>query len=282
MSRVVYKANEIGIMLDDLGLTPESAQRAVMRVAHESRREWVNLASSRLSTSRNAYVSAIGKVEETPTGARIVLGAGNPKTERFANMVEQGCERFDMRDTILTSPKAKTAKDGHKYMSIPFRSAAPGAVMADMGKRQFPYEGDEGRKLFTRQQGFMAREAKKTDQDTGMPKWRDTFSTPPTEPGGKWSTKWGTRLPEMTARGTNLGGDVVKKHHTTGLLTGAYREVQGYEKVKQTSALLTFRTISDKNDNMTSWQHPGIKERNFAHEVAEFAVRRWPAIVRVS
>ena len=276
MSQVVYKASEIGVMLDDMGLTPASAQRAVLRVASESRAEWVRLGKSRLNTSKNAYVSAIGPVEETPTGARIVLGPGNPKTERFANMIEQGCDPFDMRKTLLTSASAKTAKDGHKYMSIPFRTAGPGAVVADSGKQPFPYEGDAGKKLWGQQHGFMAREAKKTDPDTGMPKWRDTFSAPPATPGGKWSTKWGTQLPEK------LGGDVVKKHHTTGLLTGAYREVQGYEKVKQTSALLTFRTISDKNGAMTSWQHPGLKEKNLAHEVAEFAVRRWRSIVMVA
>lgn len=65
--------------------------------------------------------------------------------EMFAMMVEKGVDTWSIRDALLASDKAKTSKDGTKYIIVPFPVATPrnedsGKMARHFGKREMTTE----------------------------------------------------------------------------------------------------------------------------------------------
>jgi len=63
----------------------------------------------------------------------------------FAMMMEQGVKSWSIKDALLASEKAKTSKDGIKYMVVPFpvstpRKAGQGTMQNKFGKREMTRE----------------------------------------------------------------------------------------------------------------------------------------------
>jgi hypothetical protein len=67
-----------------------------------------------LNSSRDTYMDAL-KVNMSNNVLVVELDSKN----WLANAVESGIGPFDMKETMLKSPKAKTSKKGTKYMVIP-------------------------------------------------------------------------------------------------------------------------------------------------------------------
>ncbi len=223
-------------------LSEEAVEAVVGDIANSARNHWIGLAQSQLQTSRNDYVNAIQEVQFKP-GMAVITLLGQP-----ANMIENGSESVDMRDTLLgpNVPEApfgqkgkRRAKAGHFYRSIPFRHGTPGtggSVGKAMGD---PYQG-------------VVKDAKKL----GRQVYKQAKKL-----------KAGGRLPAGLAPLLN------KKLHKTDIYAGMVKLRKTYKKATQ-SQYMTFRTISEANPS--GWIRPAKDGVHFAQKTADFVARLAP------
>jgi hypothetical protein len=241
--------------------TPEVMRERVMVLADLARAEIIRLAKERLHSSERDYVAGIQPVQMNGRTAMIVL------TGVIPNMVERGWPAHDLRDTILRSAKAKTSKDGYKYMSIPFRINLPGATGRNGSVMGQPYENSsalDGRTLSS----FQA-DLKKSAQGLEASVRKN----------GK--TNWGGRL------SAEEGGPILNPgRHVTGLYTGMVRIQKNYNQKSTQSRYGTFRTISTNPGSIRSdghnqnWTHPGIVARNIFQVASEYVARMAPEVMK--
>jgi hypothetical protein len=91
------------------------------------------------------YASAI-KNKKSNNGGEIyidenVKGKNNKPAKMFSEMVEKGVKSFSIKDALLASEKAKTSKDGIKYIIIPMPVHTPlkkgqGKISSRFGGRE--------------------------------------------------------------------------------------------------------------------------------------------------
>jgi hypothetical protein len=224
------------------GMTPETDLARLKLLANMARTEWV--AESRvLVSSQSAYRAGIQpEVVEQQGGkanAYIVLSGTLP------NMVEQGCPPFDLRETVLKSPKAHTSKAGYRYMAIPFRHMLPGATGRNAPAIGSAYAGSKYNMGNLVAMGL-----------------------------AKAVTDLAKKLRGKKRIGEADGGPLLRDRHVTGIYTGMQRQTKQYEKATQ-AKYGTFRMISTNPASMRSdaggmnWMHPGIKARHLADRVQE-------------
>jgi uncharacterized protein YwbE len=242
---ISVKLEEKGFNLDalDAGMV-ESFQVAVGGIAKAAHREWVRLAQARLGTSREIYIGGLRQAESFTVKS---LGT-SPIFEiqlvgTMPNNFEFGMSPFDMkgvRPGWLGGSKARTAKDGHKYVIIPFRhSKSSDARLGYSGKAKAVSDPDLKTQL---------RAATK---------------------------KYGLDRMMRTATGKVVEGSVARipakapVHPYLQGLTRIQKGNSGTTKTgKQTGAggLMTWRVMSE-NSPASSWQHPGVKAANLLPEV---------------
>jgi hypothetical protein len=91
------------------------------------------------------YASAI-KNKKSNNGGEIyidenVKGKNNKPAKMFSEMVEKGVKSFSIKDALLASEKAKTSKDGIKYIIIPMPVHTP--LKKGQGKMSSRFGGRE-------------------------------------------------------------------------------------------------------------------------------------------
>jgi hypothetical protein len=242
-------------MLDELG--PELVERLLDDLAMAARARWINLAKAGLHSTSQEYVQGLQEVESRPGVRTITLVGWLP------NSLEQGLEAFDMREGMLSSPKAHVSADGHKYRAIPFRHATPGTVGQagpEMGMRYGP-QGSQSR-AWASAGHFSGSEA----QQAG----KALYARAKKLKGVTWKISAGGRSgATIMSRhaGTRLGeqSDLFPKlapWHATDIYAGMTKT--GGAGHKQ---YMTFRTISDRTD--VGWVHPGLEARHYAEQVGE-------------
>ena len=216
-------------------------------VAASARAHWIQMAQSELRSSARAYVDAIQEVQADETLVRSIALA----SAWLPSAVEAGVDEWDLRDTLLTSPKAKTGSDGGKYMRVPFRHATPGSlehVGRPMGSSYGP-PGMASRGLFGELSADHAREFGEAVY------------------GEAKKLRGKQRLGVGTA-----GAPKLAPHHATDIYAGMQRRsaTKVNARTGRASAhtqYMTFRTISTKNPQ--GWMHPGIEPRKFTERVGE-------------
>lgn len=219
------------------------AQIAALKVlAGAVRTEWIGETRS-LASSQRAYRNGIlpefvGQRNGRPFAFIMLAGT-------FPNMVEQGVGPYDLRETVLRSPKAHTSRAGHKYLAIPFRHMLPGATGKNAPEVGSAYAGSHpvmgnliamglGQKI-----ADIARNLK-----------------------GK------ARIKDANA------GPLLRDRHVSPIYAGMGRTSKQYKKTTQ-SKYSTFRMISTNPDTFRAdaggmnWMHPGIKARHLADRVQE-------------
>jgi len=215
---------------------------------------WTHLAKTKLGSSSRAYIHELSH-RSTENREYIVL------TGVLPNMIENGWRGGDMRDWMLKGPKAKTAADGSKYLTVPFRHGTPGTGGRNVGEAMPKPIYNAAKKL----DGTKSR-AKKLEGPSTLSA-RSTKDTRIDKIHGK-------RL-EPTMRGISKQVVTMLKTkrqdwHTTSIWTGMQRDSKQYESASQTSGYTTFRRISSKVRPGTegkSWHHPGIEGKRFAPQV---------------
>lgn len=224
-----------------LGALPASADvdRVLAGIGAASRQRWIKLAQSELRSTARDYVQGIQEVEIKGRVASISLVGVLP------NMIERGWPKTDLRTTLLNSPKAKTAKDGSRYMAIPFRHGTPGSGGANVG-RPMP------------------------DSIYGYAKKLAPTLSRPTMGGGMKAVLYGGRLEpraNMKAEARAVLTTKAKPWHSMSIYRGMIRQQKTYAKASQ-SSYTTFRMISTNVRNgKAHWIHPGIQARRLAEKV---------------
>lgn len=162
-------------------------------------------------------------------------------TSKHGATIEDGVDPYDMKQKLLSSPKAKTAKDGSRYITIPFRHGTPGAkTMQNMPKAVYKD---------VKQLGFSRRNNALVAQSTGREySW-----------GGRYKNTSEGQRSKIIKKESGYGRYTWK----TGLFSGMVRV--GSAKHGQ---YLTFRRISSKSDP-NSWMFPGSKPRPIREAVIE-------------
>jgi hypothetical protein len=214
--------------------------RVVQGLASAARQRWIRYAQTDLKSSSRDYVQGISEVEIKGRVATIALQGQLP------NMIEKGWPQTDLRKTLLgPGSKAKTAKDGSRYNTVPFRHGTPGSG---------------GRNVGTPMPEPIYQYAKKL---------APTLSRPMAS-GKSQTVLYGQRLQPrsgMKAEAFKLLTTKAKPWHSMSIHRGMIREEKMYAKTKQ-SQYTTFRTISSKvSRGKQHWLHPGIKAHHIAKKV---------------
>lgn len=106
----------------------------VKEMTYRFAREWEQEAVSILKNSRQEYINHLTVVDDGFAKGSVVL------TGVLPNMVEQGADGFDIKIGLLNSPKAKTGKDGSKYITVPFKHGIPGSLQENFSGGVMPSE----------------------------------------------------------------------------------------------------------------------------------------------
>lgn len=161
-----------------------------------------------------------------------------------AELIEKGYGPYDMKPSLLKSPKAHIGKNGERYINIPFRHNVPGAGATGAPMPQNIYN-----------------QASKLDFSmiTGRNPW------------GRFTYIWGGRL------GASNQGKQIKPQ--VGGMTAPYEwksgPYSGMVRMKdaatgKSGGYLTFRRVSEKSDP-NSWWHPGTQPKPVTQAVIEAA-----------
>lgn len=237
------KLDEAGVSLASLSVgMAEAFHAAVAGTAVGAVAEWERRASHRLRSARQIYINGLRQAESYHVE---VVGGLTTYTitlvGEMPNNFEFGMPSFDMkavRPGWLGGTRAKTAKDGHKYITIPFRhSLTSGAIMT--------YTGQARREHVAQALADAVRKYGLRDmvRDTG-----------------------GRVVPGPVARVPNAATDVHR------FLTGLTRVQQPTAGVTPTglqrgsAQFMTWRTMSE-NSRPEAWIHPGLTAVNLLPEV---------------
>lgn len=171
-------------------------------------------------------------------------------TSPHSSYIEDGQPAHDLKPGLLSSPKAKTGKDGKKYITVPYRHGVPGTVgLPAMPKNVYQLAQQLG---FSRRNNFLK-----------------AFFT-----GRKYT--WNGRLQESsqgqrTHFGSHPGAGYTWK---TGQFSGMVRVGK-----RGHTQYLTFRRVSENSDPR-SWQHPGVEPRPIREAVVENTREEVLALIR--
>lgn len=238
------------------------AQEATRDLAIQTHSKIVEMASKELHSTRDKYMAALDIKQEGKNLWVISL-------DKSAIWIEDGKSEGEMIDDLLKSSKAKTAKDGSKYLAVPFqhnkaptrqtpsqlnlsntiRDTLKSMPMAELGKRQIPWgkieKGANGKPL------------------TGLLHKLDIMSAP-------------TKTHEGVGQGKGQIGDVIQGITGIPYLQGIriyQREVKDAKTGKSSiqREVMTFRIVSSKMKGSGRWVHPGLEAKNFFKKAADWA-----------
>jgi hypothetical protein len=190
-----------------------------------------------------------------------------------AMWIEEGMAPHEMIDDLLKSPKAKTSKDGSKYLSIPFKH-------------------NKGPTQQTPAQKSLTETIKKTlnEMNKGRPAGgKIPYGKLETNPDG--SPKLGllhkfniTDSPKKTANVPGQGkgpiGAPMQGPTGTPFLKGVriYQRQNAQGKVERT--IMTFRTVSSKHKGTGRWFHPGLEPVKFLDQAFDWAMKEWETKIK--
>ena len=215
----------------------------------------------KLHSSREKYVDALHFEQVDENTFVLSLDAS-------AMFVEEGLPAgFDMLPGLLGSKKARFAKDGSKYLIVPFRhdrgptQQTPAqkdltdTIKAEMKKLKIPY--------------------KKLEMDSqGKPRLGKLHS-------------FDINAPMKTSEGVGQGHGPIgdPRQGPTGI--PFLQRVSVYQKmVKDRTGkssvqrgIFTFRIASSKHSGSNRWKHPGLDGKHFFEECEEWAQALWTNVI---
>ncbi len=232
----------------------EKLTAAAASLATQTHAHILEQANSRLKTRREAFIEALQFEQlDSQTWAITV-----PQSARW---IEDGMPQHNMLDDLLKSPKAKTSKDGGKYIVIPFKH-------------------NKGPTQQTPQQTSLLDTIKKVLKEKEIPYGKIEKNT-------DGSPKQGLLHKIDIAQPSPKAA-----HHTNHLLEG----IRIYQKGKKNAdgspklgkdghqsvsrEIMTFRVATSKQKGTGKWDHPGLEAMNFLDEAHEWAMRLWESEIQ--
>lgn len=235
----IKRINQAGGMNGGLPYTTEAIRESTNLI----QRTWIAYAQGaqvtysggtfRINTVTGQYVRSIQEGLRFPDDMTGEVVSTSPHGER----IEDGQRAWDMKPKLLASPKAKTNKDGKRYITVAFRHGAPGTkTMPAMPQSVY----NQAKKLgYSRRNGNVL--------------------------GGIVKYSWGDKMGANAQGQRSHTGDHPGAGYTwkTGLYTGMVRGGQPGH-----SQYLTFRRLSENSDSK-AWMHPAVKPRPVREAVME-------------
>ena len=236
----------------------------------------------KISVGAHAFIVAKANTELTGYKRTAFLGKDNKnvrwskigdsmwvvEVDAQADWIEKGREPTFMGDWLLKSPKAKTAKDGSKYMSIPFPSVRQGKsvsspVLSSMVKTAMKQEGISMKKI--------------EHNPDGSPKMGVIHKLNIPEPGGRnqfpglFSAPRSSEMSKIT--GLPAHGGIFKLQDTVIMQ-------RMNQKGKVVKEAVTFRTISSKHKAEGRWIYPKVEAFNSLQAAHDWAQEQWSEIAK--
>jgi hypothetical protein len=215
----------------------------------------VEEAGKKLHTRRQLFIDSLKYMQVNEDTWVVHLDAK-------AVWIDEGLPAHNMLENLLRSPKAKTAKDGSKYVTVPFdhspgkgKTAATPAqqdlintIKAELKARKIPFG-----KIEKDQSGNAL---------TGKLHSFDITKNP---------------IKHFEGPGQGKGPVGAVKQGPTGIpfLQGVqvYQKKGRDGKIKRT--IMTFRTASSKHAGQGRWDHPGLEAVNLMEDGARWAKEQW-------
>lgn len=221
----------------------EAFRLAVGGLAKAAQNEWIRLAQTKLKTSRDIYINGLRQAESfsvRPVGVDTVYEI--QLVGKMPNNFEFGMPSFDMkavRPGWLGGSKALTAKDGHKFIRIPFRhSTSDSPRMGYTGKAKAIADPT------------LKTQLRKAVKQYGLDRMVRMAS-------GAVAEGPVSRIPKAAPVHPYLKG-----------LTRVQKAVSGSTEAgpRGQSQLITWRIMSEKS-HPESWIHPGLRAANLLQDV---------------
>lgn len=239
---------QISVDLNALrGLTAEVAQAiapkvqfAVSATAAEAVQRWQQavMQAKLWHVEQDAYLKSIRweMTSQSVTANGLDYVAKVWTDYRLAPLIETGRPARDMKAVLPTAKRARAAKDGTKYLIIPFRHQVPGATAIGQAMPSHIY--GNAKKLSA---------SYVLPMGTKKPKQR-LSATGHIVP--QQSYQWGERLPAGLM-------PKAKPHHVTDIYANMVRFNTSSGKSKS-SSYMTFRTMSEKSTGWIVPAKPGL------------------------
>jgi hypothetical protein len=267
--------SEVLGLINMKGAVEQAVNDAARDLAQMTAAKITDLARQKLKSRYQMYIDGLTTFE----AEKDVWVVNLSSKVRF---IEDGQEAFNMLDGLLKSSKAKTSKDGSKYVMVPFEhgpgkgpTAEGGAsgqanqdlistIKAEMKRRKIPFgkieKGAGGAPLTGKLHSFDINDAPlKTSEGPGQG-W-----------GPLNDIRQGPNARQLVGGGPGGGG--------TPFLQGVnvyqtpYTDKKGNQAVRR--SIVTFRTASSKQKGSGLWDHPGNEPLNLMEEGLAWARQEW-------
>lgn len=230
---------------------------AARDLSHQTHAHIAEEVNQKLHSTRDKYQKAL-KIDEVDDETFLIT------LDRSAMWIEEGLGEHEMIDDLLKSPKTKTAKDGSRYLAVPFQhnkgptSQTPAqtdltnTLRAELKRRNIPYGklemGANGPKLGLLHKFDIMRMPTKTQEGPGMGK------------GPLGAVRQGpTGIPFL-------------QHIRIYQKQIVDPETNKSRVVKN---IMTFRMVSSKHKGSGRWVHPGLEAKHFFEEAQKWAENQW-------
>lgn len=257
----------------DLTNLKEIAQKEVQKAAADlaamAKAKIHELANQKLHARRQLYVDHLSYSKMSADVYVVTL-------EAKARWIEDGQQEHSMIDDLLASPKAKTARDGSKYLVVPF-GHGPGKGSGSNSPPQNDIVATLKKELKKRGVGF----GKIERNPDGTPKTGRLHSFDISKdplksgqgPGQGWGpvgqVRQGPNQRQVVGGGPGGGG--------TPFLHGIsiYQTPDDKAKSGVKRSITTYRIVSSKHASQGRWMHPGLEAVNLMDLGFEWALQEW-------
>lgn len=233
----------------------EALKNAAQSLAMQAHAHILENVQDKLHSTRQQYADALGFQQVNDSTWIVSL-------DTSAMWIEEGMPEHSMLDNLLRSPKAKMAKDGSRYLVVPFKHSKPATqqttaatdltntIKRELKNRQIPFgsveRDDKGQAKLGLLHSFdITKEPVKTHDGPGQGH------------GPIGSVRQGNTgipfLQNVRIYQRNVGGSVQRD-------------------------IMTFRVASSKHKGTGKWMHPGLEARHFFDEAADWSLELWDKI----
>jgi len=222
------------------------------------------IAAQKLHSRRKMYTDGL-KVTRVDENTHLV------SLDAKVRWIDDGQTPFSMLEGLLNSKKAKRAKDGSRYIVVPFNHS-PG----------------RGKTASTSAQMDLVNEVKSELKKRGIPFGQIEKDQAGNAKMGRLHTFDIEKGPlkQDPGPGQRRGpvGQVMQGNTKTPFIRGVTVYQSEGKNGKTQRSILTFRVASSKHTADAKWEHPGNEGVNILEEAAKWAVETWskdiaPAIV---
>lgn len=250
--------SEIAELLNMKEAAKAAGKDAANKLATAIHGKMLQLAAERMHSTRQIFVDGLSMFEED--GVWVISLDGKVR------WTDDGMPKHDGLTDLLASPKAKTGKNGGKYIVVPFNHGpgkGPSQVSApqadlistlkkEMKKRDIPWgkievDGQGNPKMGRLHSFDILKNPKKTGQGLGMGQ------------GPVGAVRQGrTGVPFLAGVSVSQRGEFDKNGQAT---------------IKR--SVMTFRTASDSQRGKGTWENPGFDARSVMEEAVQWARDEW-------